>query len=182
MVGAVVPSAIVDSLTLPYRVYPMSIIDELLGLDPDSPDVIRAEQLALNDRALIRGLVAIRKQRNLSQADVGRLLGISQPSVAEFEAHDANPTLAKIRRYAQAVRALIVHQVAADEGQLRDPAQRSAWVAASLHHQPALRVTPGHIPSLPATAAAPTSKDYPVAAEAVPAATNRDRTAFSLAA
>lgn len=93
----------------------MGALDDLLGLDPTAPEVLRAEQLATHDRVLIRDLVALRKYRNLSQADVARLLGISQPSVAAFEAHDSNPTLAKIRRYAQAIGAVIEHRVIAAE-------------------------------------------------------------------
>lgn len=113
----------------------MNTLDELLGLDPASPDVLRAERLAENDRALLRELVRIRKARKLSQADVGAIMGISQPSVADFEAHDSNPTLAKIRRYAHAVRALIVHRVEPDEGQLLD-ARRGEWVSTSIRNTP----------------------------------------------
>lgn len=114
----------------------MTTLEELLGLDPSSPAIQRAELLADNDRALLRGLVQIRKERGLSQAQVGALMGITQPSVADFEAHDSNPTLAKIRRYAHAVQALIVHRVEVDEGQLLDEAKRDAWVATSIKHVP----------------------------------------------
>lgn len=97
-------------------------LEELLGLDPASPALLRAQLLADNDRALLSALVAIRKERGLAQAQVGELMGVSQPSVADFEAHDANPTLSRIRRYAHAVRAHVVHKVEADEGQLLDDA------------------------------------------------------------
>lgn len=111
-------------------------LEGLLGIDPSSPDVLRAEQLATNDRALLTALVQIRKERGLSQAQVGKLMGISQPSVADFEAYDANPTLAKIRRYAHAVRALVVHKVEKDEGQLLDGERRTDWVATSFQSVP----------------------------------------------
>lgn len=123
-------------------------VERILGVDPTSPDALRAEQLATNDRALMRALVAIRKERGLSQAQVGAIMGISQPSVADFEAHDANPTLAKIRRYAHAVRALIVHKVEADEGQLLDGARRGDWVATSFQRVP-LGAVSHSIPQLP---------------------------------
>lgn len=110
----------------------MTTLEELLGIDPSSPDVVRAEQLAMNDRALLRELVAIRKERQLSQARVGEIMGISQPSVAAFEAHDSNPRLSTIRRYAHAVEALIVHRVEKDEGQLLDSTRRGEWVATSI--------------------------------------------------
>lgn len=113
----------------------MSTLDELLGLDPESGDVLRAELLATGDRALLRDLVQIRRERGLTQADVAKLLGIRQPSVAEFEAHDSNPTLATIRRYAHAVRALIKHKVEADEGQLLDE-RREEWESTSIQKKP----------------------------------------------
>ncbi len=99
----------------------MGTVEELLGLEAGSPDQLRAEFLADGDRALLRELVKVRKARGLSQKDVGEILGISQPSVAAFEAHDSNPTLASVRRYAHAVGALIEHRVVVDEGQLLDP-------------------------------------------------------------
>ena len=109
----------------------MSTLEELLGLSPSSPEIIRAEQLADNDRALLRALVEIRHTRGLTQAAVGEIMGISQPSVAAFEAHDSNPTLATVRRYAHAVRALITHRVEPDEGELLDEQSREAWVTTS---------------------------------------------------
>jgi len=111
----------------------MKSLEEMLGLDPQSPDMVRAEHLAANDRALLRELVAIRKERRLTQQQVGEVMGISQPSVAAFEAYNSNPTLAQIRRYAQAVRALIVHRVSPDEGQLMDD-RRDGWVATSIRN------------------------------------------------
>lgn len=107
-------------------------LEELLSLDPASPAMLRAQQLADNDRALLDALVAMRRDRGLTQAQVGESMGVSQPSVADFEAYDANPTLARIRRYAHAVEALIVHKVEADEGQLLDEARRSDWVHTTL--------------------------------------------------
>lgn len=106
-------------------------LEALLGLDEDLQSVDRAELLAANDRSLLRELVAIRKARDLTQGDVGKLMGVSQPSVAAFEAHDSNPKLSTIRRYAQAVGALIRHEVDKDEGQLQDKLQREVWTRSS---------------------------------------------------
>lgn len=109
----------------------MASLDELLEeyLDPDSPSMRHAAQLALNDRAFLRELVEVRKRRGLSQQQVAERLGVSQPMVAKFESYDSNPTLATIRRYAHAVEALVTHTVEADTGQLQDPARRGQWVA-----------------------------------------------------
>lgn len=109
----------------------MTTLEALVGLEPDSRDVRRAELLADNDRALLKGLVTLRVQRGLSQSEVGRRMGISQPSVAALERHDANPTLATLRRYANAVEALVRHDVIPDDGRstvVGDP----QWQSASL--------------------------------------------------
>lgn len=71
----------------------MSTLDELLGLDPTSPEVLRADLLTENNRRLLDDLVRVRKERGLSQSDVAAQLGVKQPTVADFEAYDSNPTL-----------------------------------------------------------------------------------------
>lgn len=115
----------------------MTSLEELLGLDPHSPALLRAEMLADNDRELLRTLVEIRRARQLSQRAVGDIMGVSQASVSQFENHDSNPTLATIRRYAHAVGALVAHKVEADNGQLLDPTQRTRWLTSSVRDIPA---------------------------------------------
>lgn len=109
----------------------MSTLDELLGMNPTSPGVLRADLLAENDQRLLDALVRVRKERGLSQAAVASAMGVKQPTVADFEAHDSNPTLSRIRRYAHAVGALISHRVELDSGQLLDH-RLDEWVPASL--------------------------------------------------
>ena len=112
----------------------MASLEEMLGLDPQSPEMLRAEFLVSGDRELLRRLVEVRKERGLSQAQVGDLMGVAQPTVAAFEAHDSNPQLSTIRRYAHAVRALIRHEVEADSGQLGDGrGQRMDTPTAKVH-------------------------------------------------
>lgn len=67
----------------------------------------RATTFATDHLELIENLVKIRKEHGLSQEDVAYRMGISQPSVADFERYDSNPTLARIRRYALAVGAVM---------------------------------------------------------------------------
>lgn len=110
----------------------MTSLQEALGFDPNAPEARRSQLLARNDRALLRELVNIRKERGISQQAVGDIMGISQPSVAAFEAHDANPKLSTIRRYAHAVGALIRHTVALDEGQLGRANGERIWRTARL--------------------------------------------------
>lgn len=75
--------------------------------------VARAADLAEADERLLFELIHARKAAQLSQRDVARLLGIKQPSVAGFEAHDSDPKLSTIRRYALAVGAHVEHVVTA---------------------------------------------------------------------
>lgn len=110
----------------------MSVLDELLGLDPTSPEVLRANLLAENDQALMDALVRVRIKRGMTQAQVAEAMGIKQPTVADFEAHDSNPTLSRIRRYAHAVGALVAHKVEMDSGQLLDD-RREQWAPATLN-------------------------------------------------
>ena len=109
----------------------MSTLDELLGLDPTSPEALRADLLAENDQELLDALVRVRRDRGLSQADVAKVMGVKQPTIADFEAHDSNPTLSRIRRYAHAVGALVSHRVELDSGQLLDH-RRDEWMPASI--------------------------------------------------
>ena len=98
----------------------MNTLEELLGIDPDSPSMRRATQLVENDRALLRRLTQLRGDQGLTQQDVADRMGVTQPTVARFEAYDTNPTLASIRRYAHAIGALITHVVETDSEQRQD--------------------------------------------------------------
>ena len=98
----------------------MNTLEELLGIDPDSPSMQRATQLVENDRALLRRLMQLRGDQGLTQQDVADRMGVTQPTVARFEAYDSNPTLASIRRYAHAIGALIKHVVETDSEQRQD--------------------------------------------------------------
>jgi len=91
----------------------------LIGIDLDSPEQQRAVELVRRDREFLAALVKVRKDRGLTQEDVAVLLGVRQPTVAAFERQEGDPKLSTIRRYAQAVGALVTHVVTADEGQLQ---------------------------------------------------------------
>lgn len=62
-----------------------------------------AKQLLRSQRELLQGLVALRHERGMTQAEVANAMGVSQSAVAQFEHYDANPTLGTIRRYALTV-------------------------------------------------------------------------------
>ena len=79
--------------------------NSLKPMTSDDLDVIarRADALIEDHAALRAALVGLRKRHGLSQAVVAERMGVSQPTVAGFEHHDANPTLSTLRRYALAV-------------------------------------------------------------------------------
>lgn len=62
-------------------------------------------------------LVLLRREAGLSQGDVAERMGISQQAVSKFERYDSDPKLSTVRRYANAVGALITHRVERDQGQ-----------------------------------------------------------------
>ena len=55
---------------------------------------------------VIRALVTLRRAEGLSQAEVARLMGTSQPAVARLESGTGDVRLSTLARYAEATRAL----------------------------------------------------------------------------
>lgn len=96
----------------------MSSLEEILGIDPSDPEMMRSMALAEGDHQFLRGLVRLRRDLGLTQQDVAERLGIRQATVAAFERYDNDPKLSTIRRYAQVVGLLIAHKVEVDNGQL----------------------------------------------------------------
>lgn len=112
----------------------MDQLADLLGIDLSSPEMVRADHLAQEDQRLMDELVKVRVDRGISQRDVARIMGVSQPRVCQFEASGSNPRLSTIRRYAMAVGALIRHTVEPDHGQLFD----GSWQTFVLKVSPAI--------------------------------------------
>lgn len=82
----------------------------------------RAKVLAGNDRAMRRELVQLRRDAGLTQQNVADLMGCTQQAVQKLERHDADPKLSTLRRYVNAVGALVSHEVRPDNGM-------SLWIA-----------------------------------------------------
>jgi len=99
---------------------PASSFEQLVAL---------AASLAEADEQMLFELIKTRKDASLTQREVAKRLGIAQPSVAKFEAHDSDPRLSTIRRYALAVGAHVEHRVHRVDDNV-DPVV--AW-----HHEPA---------------------------------------------
>ncbi len=78
--------------------------DDRLGID-----------LADAEVDLIEQLIAVRKQRGLSQSDVAKAMGVDRSVVNRFEGvtrGDKRPNMTTIRRYAVAVNAYVAPMVA----------------------------------------------------------------------
>ncbi len=95
-----------------------NFIDEL-ELDDETPSERLARELAESDIKLIHDLRRAREDHNLSQAELGALLGVSQASVSAFES-GTEAKLSTIRRYAHALGVVVTHSTrrfdAAPEG------------------------------------------------------------------
>jgi predicted transcriptional regulator len=74
----------------------------------------RAQILVESDQDLLERLIALRVKHHIPQAEVARRMGVTQPTVSNFERYDSNPRLSTIRRYALAVDALVHHEVIDD--------------------------------------------------------------------
>lgn len=68
-----------------------------IRLKEHAKDLLRAQ------RAFRQALVALRRENNLTLAEVAERLGMSECDITKFEAYDSNLTLNEIRRYALAV-------------------------------------------------------------------------------
>lgn len=86
-------------------------LDELLGINSDDPVQALADRLVRADDSLLDDLIAMRRRRGLSQAEVGDLMGIGQSAVARIESGERDPRLSTLRRYALAVAADVRHVV-----------------------------------------------------------------------
>lgn len=109
----------------------------LIGMSARLPDVLpaltlrlakaRAKLLAREDRQMKANLIELRQRAGLTQADVAALLGISQQAVNKLERYDSDPKLSTLRRYANAVGALVEHTVVQDIGQSEQLAAAGRW-------------------------------------------------------
>jgi len=73
----------------------------------DDPDYAREYDTLEEEFAFIKKMILARKRAGLSQADVARRMGISQPRVAKIES-GSNISLDILRRYAKATNSALV--------------------------------------------------------------------------
>ena len=73
------------------------------------------QSLALHNqgqrRNLLDGLIRLREEAGLSQADIGQIVGVSQATIAQLESSNGNPTLKRLISHALLVGAKITIMV-----------------------------------------------------------------------
>lgn len=66
------------------------------------PEFVAIQKATQHEHDLTMALDAARGDANPSQAEIARRMGTSQPAVARLESGRGNPSLATLRRYAEA--------------------------------------------------------------------------------
>lgn len=94
----------------------------------------RAQVMAREAHDLRKALVRIRRDKNLTQQQVADLLGVSQQAIQKLERYDNDPRLSTLERYANAIGAIITHEVSVDNGKSIRLASQSEWVPAGQSH------------------------------------------------
>lgn len=106
--------------------------DDRLSLTSDATLIkARAKVLAREDRELKAALIRVRREMGLSQKDVADRLGVTQQSIHKLERYDSDPKASTLRRYANALGALVEHRVQTDIGQSVHLAARNRWINAT---------------------------------------------------
>lgn len=77
---------------------PLSVLMKQLN-----PEVVEAAKVRAEQKVLEFRLAQLREQLELSQSDLAKVLGISQPSVANLEKRGAEIKLASLKRYVEAM-------------------------------------------------------------------------------
>ncbi|MEU4245839.1 helix-turn-helix transcriptional regulator [Amycolatopsis sp. NPDC026612] len=75
----------------------------LLGIDPDAPEVGAAREDDANLANFMRCLYQLRKDNNISQAEVAKSMGTTQSAVSDLERTSTDPHVTTLQRYARAV-------------------------------------------------------------------------------
>src|SRR5665213_3001356 len=84
---------------------PIADLDRILEQDPEY--VAALEELAPYE-AIARQLIAFRIEHGLSQTELGKRCGVSQPAIARLESAEHEPRLETLRRVAHALDAKLV--------------------------------------------------------------------------
>lgn len=77
-------------------------VEEAFARWAKDPDFVAAYDALEDEFTLAAALIEARASGSLSQAEIARRMGTSQPAVARLESGRGNPSLATLRRYAEA--------------------------------------------------------------------------------
>lgn len=69
----------------------------------DKHDTVSTEEEGVDQPLLGRRLAEIRQMANMTQSEIGYVMGISQPAVANMERMDRDLRLSSIKRYIEAI-------------------------------------------------------------------------------
>lgn len=100
----------------------MASLFEELGLENETDSQRLARELADDHLELIAALRAVREHLELSQAELGARIGVSQATVSAFESGESEPRLSTIRRYAHALGANVKTSVTHEGTEFTSPA------------------------------------------------------------
>lgn len=78
-------------------------LNNLLGIDLTDPAQKLASDMMDSQAHMLDRLVAERQKQGLSQADLGKKMGVTQSAVAKMESGARDPHLSTLRRYAAAL-------------------------------------------------------------------------------
>lgn len=95
---------------------PLTNLDRELRKDPDYEAAL--QELSPYEK-IARQLIAFRIEHGLSQAELARRCGVSQPAIARLERGEHEPRLATLRRVAHALDADLVLDFAFRAGKRR---------------------------------------------------------------
>src|SRR5437870_11261717 len=96
---------------------PLADLDRKLREDPEY--VAALEERAPYE-AIARQLIAFRIEHGLSQTELGKRCGLSQPAIARLESAEHEPRLATLRRVAHALDANLVLDFTFEKGTRRE--------------------------------------------------------------
>ena len=112
-------------------------LDELLGIDPDDPEIIAAAEDAEAYASLVESLVVLRKRRGLTQQDVATRMETTQSVVSDFERVGGAARYPTLQRYARAVGARLCSMVDPSGSNLAPTWRQTAEMPVRLAARPA---------------------------------------------
>lgn len=74
-----------------------------LGTALADPTYRQGHDDAMRLHNVVDSLIAVRRERGMTQANVAAGMGVRQPTIAQFETETSDPKVTTVQRYARAV-------------------------------------------------------------------------------